>query len=94
MEAHEVRIGDEFDVDWTRVEDWGEEQRLREVRNKLIQEKLQMVRTVAYRSSGWSLFPRVHYNDLCLYSPVHLDEQVEVNDIVSRCSPRSITTPT
>ena len=39
QEAHEVQVGDHLDVDWTLHWDWGEEQRRREVRNKLIQEK-------------------------------------------------------
>ena len=82
LEAHEVQVGDHLDVDWTRHSDWGEEQRLREVRNELIKAKLQAGKTVAYRSSGWSLWPRVASNDLCLYHPVYLDSQVEVDDVV------------
>ena len=29
-------------------------------------------KTVAYRSSGWSLYPRVSPNELCCYMPVSL----------------------
>ena len=75
-------MGDELDWDWTLSRDWDEEQRLREERNELIKAQLLDGKTVAYRSSGWSLYPRVHSNDLCCYTPVSFDEQVEVDDIV------------
>ena len=82
LEAHDVRPGDELDVDWTLSHDWAEERRLRDIRNKLIREQLQSGLTVGYRQSGWSLWPRVHSNDLCCYIPVRFQEQVQVNDIV------------
>ena len=67
-EAHEVRVGDFRDVDWTlRPNDWDAEMRLRTKRNKLIMDQLKAGKSVAYRSSGWSLWPRVHPNDLCVY---------------------------
>ena len=70
LQAHEVRPGDELDTDWTLHVDWGEEQRLREKRNELIRAQLMDGKTAAYRQSGWSLYPRVHSNDLCMYIPV------------------------
>ena len=82
QEAHEVQVGDELDMDWTLVGDWGEEQRLRETRNELIEKMLKQGKTVAYRSSGWSLYPRVHSGDLCCYSPVRFEEQIAQGDIV------------
>ena len=82
QEPHEVQVGDHLDVDWTLHWDWAEEERRREVRNQLIMEKLKAGKTVAYRSSGWILWPRVHSNDLCQYKPVYLDSQVSVDDIV------------
>ena len=82
LQSHEVRVGDELDTDWTLSRDWTEEQRLREERNQLIKAQLIAGKTVAYRSSGWSLFPRVHSNDLCCYHPVRFDEQVDEGDIV------------
>ena len=82
LQAHEVRVGDELDTDWTTHADWSEEQRLRDVRNELIRAQLQEGKTVAYRQSGWSLWPRVHSNDLCCYLPVRFDLQVGVGDIV------------
>ena len=82
LQAHEVRVGNELDTDWTLSWDWREEQRLREERNQLIKAQLKEGKTVAYRSSGWSLFPKVHSNDLTSYLPVRWDEQVEESDIV------------
>ena len=49
LQAHEVRVGDEFDVDWTLSANWAEEQRLRDKRNQLIKEQLLDGKTVAYR---------------------------------------------
>ena len=82
MEAHEVRLGDELDRDWTLSNDFAEEWRLREERNQQIKAQLLEGKRVAYRSSGWSLYPLVHSNDVCCYIPVRFDEQVEVRDIV------------
>ena len=59
-------ITPELDVDWTLCpEDWAKELRLRAVRNGMIKEQLQLGKPVIYRSSGWSLYPRVWANDLC-----------------------------
>ena len=82
QEAHEVRAGDELDTDWTLHADWTEERRLRDVRNELIKAQLLDGKTVAYRQSGWSLYPSVRSNDLCCYLPVRFDEQVDQGDIV------------
>ena len=58
-------------MDWTLCpEDRGKELRLREVRNQMIKEQLLLGKPVIYRSSGWSLYPRVWSNDLCTYEPV------------------------
>ena len=51
-------------------------------RNVLIKEKLQAGRPVCYRSSGWSLFPRVHSGDACTYEPVNSVDEVQEDDIV------------
>ena len=76
-------MGDFRDVDWTlRPNCWDEEVRLREVRNELIKAQLKKGKTVAYRSSGWSLWPRVCPNDLCVFVPVIDDCQVQEGDIV------------
>ena len=63
--AHEVHLGDELDVDWTLNWDWSEEMRLREKRNRLIKAQLQELQD----ERCWSLFPRVHSNDLRFYHP-------------------------
>ena len=73
----------ELDVDWTLSEDWAEEQRLREVRSVLIKTQLQAGIAVCYRSSGWSLCPRVRSNDQTTYEPVTSADMVQVDDIVS-----------
>jgi hypothetical protein len=78
---HETRP--EHDVDWTLCpEDWGKELRLRKCRNEMIKGKLLAGRSVCYRSSGWSLYPRVYSNDLTTYEPVTSAYQVQVDDIV------------
>ena len=82
LQAHEVRVGDEQDTDWTLSKDWAEEQRLRNERNELIKAQLLEGKTVAYRQSGWSLYPRVRSNDLCCYLPVKFDESVAEGDVV------------
>ena len=82
LHAHEVRPGDHNDQDWALSSDWAEEMELRAKRNEMIREMLQEGKTVAYRQSGWSLWPRVHSNDLCCYIPVPYHEQVAVDDIV------------
>ena len=71
-----MRPGDELDVDWTLHKEWGEECRLREIRNELIRKQLEAGLTVAYRQSEWSLWPRVHTNELCFYTPVTFESQV------------------
>ena len=66
------------------------EYRLREVRNKLLKEKLLSGDTVCYRSSGWSLYPRVSCGDMTTYRPVRSADEVLVGDIVlCEVQPRS-----
>ena len=82
MEAHEVQFGDDTARDCTGTDFVAEELRLREERNQQIKAQLLEGKTVAYRSSGWSLYPRVSSDALYYYKPVSFDEQVEVDDIV------------
>ena len=35
-----------------------------------------------YRSSGWSLYPRMSSGDVCMYEPVLHPDTIEVDDIV------------
>ena len=77
LQAHEVRVGDELDTDWTRSKEWGRELELREERNELIKAQLLEGKTAAYRQSGWSLYPRIYSNDICCYTPVTFDESVD-----------------
>jgi hypothetical protein len=73
----------ELDVDWTLSEDLLKEYRVREVRSQLIKTQLLSGRQVCYRSSGWSLCPRVRSNDQTTYAPVNLNvDMVQVDDIV------------
>jgi len=58
------------------------EQRLREVRNRLIKENLLKHKPVIYRSSGGSLYPRVCSGDQCTFHPVTAPADVAENDIV------------
>ena len=79
--SHEITP--ELDVDWTLCpEDPAKELRLREERNVLIKEQLQLGKPVVYRSSGWPLYPRVWSNDLCSYDPVTSANEVRFGDIV------------
>ena len=78
--SHEITP--ELDVDWTLSDDWAKELRLREVRNEMIKKQLQLGRPVIYRSSGWSLYPRVWPNDQCTYEPVTSADEVQEDDIV------------
>ena len=48
----------------------------------MIKAKLKDGQTVVYRSSGWSLWPRVASNDQCTYLPVTSPSEVAENDIV------------
>ena len=82
QEPHECIPGSELDCDWTLVEDWDRELRLRQIRNLLIQDKLMEGKSVTYRQSGWSLYPRVNSNDRCTFKPVRFDFEVKKNDIV------------
>jgi hypothetical protein len=79
---HETAPSPLLDVDWTLCEDRGEEMKRRKMRNEMIKDKLKAGRSVCYRSSGWSLYPRVHCNDQTTYDPVTSDDQVQVGDIV------------
>ena len=83
-DKHEVRsAGAEMDVDWTLCPgDQQMEYLLREERNQLIKEKLFAGSTACYRSSGWSLWPRVNSGDMTTYTPVRSADDVEVDDIV------------
>ena len=79
--SHEITP--ELDVDWTLCpEDSAKELRLRAQRNEMIKEQLQLGKPVIYRSSGWSLYPRVWSNDLCSYDPVTSANEVRFGDIV------------
>ena len=76
-----------METDWTiprnlHKGDHAEEQRLRHMRNVMIKDQLQEGRTVQYRSSGNSLFPIVHSNDVCMYEPVLRPETIREGDIV------------
>ena len=70
FEAHE--IAPRMETDWTipKNNDWAQEQRLRLIRNGIIKNQLQEGRTVQYKSSGNSLYPHVHSNDVCVFEPV------------------------
>ena len=77
---HRLEASPVTDVDWTLS--WAEESRLREVRSQLVKAQLQAGRQVCYRSSGWSLCPRVKSNDQTTHAPVTSADMVHVDDIV------------
>ena len=61
---------------------WETEMHLRHTRNILIKQQLQKGQGVQYRSSGWSLWPKVHSGDLCLYEPVLDPDKLKLDDVV------------
>ena len=70
-------------MDWALCpEGSAKELRLRALRNEMIKEQLQFGKSMIYRSSGWSLYPRVWSNDLCSYDPVTSADEVHEDDIV------------
>ena len=71
------------DFDWTLVGgNWDEEWKRTEERNEFIKAKLLVCTSASYRSSGWSLYPRVHQNDCCTNAPVTSPDEVKQDDIV------------
>ena len=64
-QSHAVRVGGDLGTDWVLAGDWSEERRLREARNVQIEAMLKEGKTVACRSSGWSLWPRVQCGGRC-----------------------------
>ena len=79
---HRVALDNEFDVDWTLHEDWDIEQKRREERNYLVKCELKEGHTVAFRSSGNSLWPRVQSGDSCIYEPITNHDLIQLEDIV------------
>ena len=75
-------VGPELDFDWTLHSDWSIELKRRDERNKLVKAELQNGNTVAFRSSGNSLDPRVCSGDSCTYQPVANAAEIQLNDIV------------
>ena len=77
-------FGEEYDVDWTVADnpEWKVEVARRYARNKLIKAQLREGKNAAYRSSGWSLHPRVSSGDCCTYAPVNAYSEILVGDIV------------
>ena len=73
-----------YNIGWTDTQLSGQnhEMHLRTVRNQMIKEELQLGKPVIYRSSDWSLYPRVWSNDLCFYDPVTSADEVSEDDIV------------
>ena len=49
----------------------------------MVKAELQNGNTVGFRSSGWSLYPRVCSGDSCTYQPVaNADDEIQLDDIV------------
>ena len=81
--SHEVHPV--HDMAWTILEDriwWEEKVNIRECTNLLIKEKLLRGSNVQFRASGWSMVPRVHEGDMCMYEPVAGEDSIKVADVV------------
>ena len=63
-------------------EAWDEEMRRRTQRNDMIKQKLIAGWSVLFRSTGWSLYPRVHSDDCTLFHPVLDPTNIRKNDVV------------
>ena len=70
-----------FDVDWTLCDDYSEELRRREQRDRLTINRLQRGQNAYFKSSGRSLEPRVKSGDGCTYVPIR-DSDINLEDIV------------
>ena len=68
--------------DWTQHENYSTELARRQERSELAKWHLESGRCIAFRSSGWSLFPDVYSGDLCYYEPVPDKDVLEKDDIV------------
>ena len=80
---HPHEVTPEFEVGWTLCpHDSNNEQMLREVRNRLIQEELLKHKPIIYRSSVWSLYPYVSSGIQCTFHPVTDPSEVDVSNIV------------
>ena len=75
-------VGPELDFDWNG-HSWSIQLKRREERNKLVKAELQNGKTVAFRSSGGLLYPRVCSGDSCTYQPVaNADDEIQLGNIV------------
>jgi hypothetical protein len=81
-DKHDIPIG--LDSDWTLCpDDQGKEYARREARNVMLKEALLEGRSVCYRSSGWSLWPKIHSNDQTTYDPVTAaSAEIQVGEVV------------
>ena len=73
---------EKLDYDWTLASTRTDELSRREQRNELIKLQLRHGLHVCYRSSGWSLWPRVKPDDQTTYKPVWSADEVKKDDIV------------
>ena len=78
--AHAIHPSQE--VDWTLHPDKAEERNLRDMRNRFIKEMLTRGRSCQFRSSGNSLWPKVHSNDVTMWEPVTDHSKLMIGHIV------------
>ena len=90
-----IMVGITWKDDWTRVGDRDEEMRLRDSRHRMMRQFFIDGCYVRYKSSGNSMWPLVHSNDLCTFHPVQAvtavkeASEIGVGDIVFCCVQRS-----
>ena len=70
-------------MDYTRVDcDKETENTRRRQRDLNVKRDLQQGKPVAYKSSGWSMYPHIYSDDACQYTPVTKDSEVQKGDVV------------
>ena len=83
-----IMVGITWKDDWTRVGDRDEEMKLRDSRHRMMRQFFIDGCYVRYKSSGNSMWPLVHSNDLCTFHPVQAvtavkdASEIGVGDIV------------
>ena len=75
--GHEIYPGDDPDQTRVNAKTKAEEMMLRDLRNRLMKEKLKRGESVQYQSTGWSMYPLIYSEDTCVFEPLCGDPQLD-----------------